>query len=122
MANRQLRVKSLIAKNVMDILTFELKNPSIGLVSVNEVDVNKDNSLAKIYVSFLGSKSPKKHVEELNRAKGFIRSSLAKKMDVYKVPDLLFIYDESFDKAKRMDELLKKEEEEIALAKKNPKI
>ena len=118
MANRQLRVKSLIARNLMDILTFELKNPNLGMPSVNEVDVNGDNSLAKVYVSFLGSKNPKKNLEELNRCKGYIRSSLAKKMDVYKVPDLLFLYDERFDEADRLESLLKKEGEEIEKAKK----
>lgn len=118
MANRNLRVKSLIAKNLMDILSFELKNPALGMPSINEVDVNGDNSLAKVYVSFLGSKNPKKNLEELNRCKGYIRSSLAKKMDVYKVPNLLFIYDDRYDEAHHLEEVLAKEEEEIAEAKK----
>ncbi|HBB05627.1 MAG TPA: 30S ribosome-binding factor RbfA [Firmicutes bacterium] len=121
MANRNGRVKALIARNIMDILTFELKNRALGLPSVNEVDVNSDNSLAKIYVSFLGSKNPKKNLEELNRCKGYIRSSLAKKMDVYKVPELLFIYDSRFDEAEHLDAILKKEEEEIENAKKGMK-
>ncbi len=118
MANRTLRIKSLIARNLMDILTFELKNKSLGLPSVNEVEINSDNSLAKVYVSFLGAPHPKKNLEELNRCKGYIRSSLAKKMDVYKVPDLLFVYDDRFEEAERLDAILKKEGEDIEKAKK----
>lgn len=119
MANRNLRVKSLIAKNLMDIFAFELKNPALGMPSINEVDVNADNSIAKVYVSFLGSKSPKKNLEELNRCKGYIRSSLAKKMDVYKVPSLVFIYDDSYEEARHLEEVLAKEGKEIEEAKKN---
>ena len=48
MANRQGRVKAVIAKDISDILTFELKNGHVGMPSVNEVVVNDDYSLAKI--------------------------------------------------------------------------
>jgi ribosome-binding factor A len=119
MANRQGRVKALIQKNISDILTFELKNSHVGLPSVNEVVVNDDYSVAKVYVSFIGAKYPRQNLIELNRCKGFVRSSLAKKMDIYKVPELVFIYDEQFEKAARLDEALKREEKNIEDAKKS---
>ncbi|MCI7068351.1 MAG: 30S ribosome-binding factor RbfA [Mollicutes bacterium] len=118
MAQRQGRIKALITRNISDILTFELKNPKVGLPSVNHVEINSDNSLARVYVSFMGAKNPEKHIEELNRCKGFVRSSLAKRMDVYKVPDILFVYDTRFDDEERINSLLKKEEEDIQNAKK----
>ncbi len=118
MAQRQGRIKALIARNISDILTFELKNPKVGIPSVNLVEMNSDNSLAKVYVSFIGVKNPEKHIEELNRCKGFVRSSLAKRMDLYKVPQIVFIYDSRFDDEERMNALLKKEEQDIENAKK----
>jgi ribosome-binding factor A len=118
MANRQGRIKALIGKDISDILTFELKNPHIGMVSVNEVVVNSDNSLAKVYVSFLGAKYPKQNLEELQRCKGVVRSSLAKKLDIYKVPDILFLLDESFDRSASLDAALQKEEADLASIKK----
>lgn len=118
MAQRQGRIKALVARNISDILTFELKNPNIGLPSVNLVELNSDNSLAKVYVSFMGVKNPQKHLDELNRCKGFVRSSLAKRMDLYKVPDIVFIYDSRFDDEERINALLRKEEEDIEKAKK----
>lgn len=121
MADRTQRVKSLISRNISDILTFEIKNPKIGMVSANEIVINNDNSLAKVYVSFFDKGNPEKKMEELNRTKGFVRSSLAKKMDTYKVPDIMFIYDDSFDREKRMNELLSKEEKDIENAKKGLK-
>jgi ribosome-binding factor A len=118
MANRQGRVKALIGKDISDILTFELKNPHIGMVSVNEVAVNSDYSLAKVYVSFIGAKYPKQNLEELTRCKGVVRSLLAKKLDIYKVPDILFLLDESFDKSASLDKALAKEADDLASLKK----
>jgi len=116
MANRQGRVKAVIAKDISDILTFELKNGHVGMPSVNEVVVNDDYSLAKVYVSFIGAKYPLQNLDELNRCKGFVRSSLAKKLDLRKVPDLVFIYDDSFDKADSLEKALQKEDTQIKSA------
>ncbi|MCI1244880.1 MAG: 30S ribosome-binding factor RbfA [Bacilli bacterium] len=118
MANRQGRVKALIQKNLSDILTRELHNPRVGLPSISEVAVNSDYSLAKVYVSFLGAKYPRQCLEELNRCKGYVRSSLAKKMDIYKIPDIVFVYDDQFDKAARLEEALAREEKSLKDAKK----
>ena len=118
MANRQGRVKALIGKDISDILTFEIKNPHIGMVSVNEASVNSDNSLAKVYVSFIGAKYPKQNLEELTRVKGVVRSLLAKKLDIYKVPDIVFILDESFDKSASLDKALQKEAADLDALKK----
>ncbi len=106
MANKQERIASLIQKNITDIIMYELKNPIMKLVSVNGCDVNHDNSYAKIYVSHLDLKKIDEAVKDLNDAKGFIRSSLAKKMDMYKVPELVFIKDDTYDKAKRIDDII----------------
>jgi len=118
MADRNGRIKSLIAKNISDILVFELKNPHIGFPSVNEVRLSEDRSVAKVLVSFIGSKNPKKNLEELNRCKGAVRTSLAKKMDLRKCPDVLFIYDERFDKADSLQEALDRETETLENMKK----
>ncbi len=106
MANKQERIATLIQKNITDIIMFELKNPIMKLVSVNGCDVNHDFSLAKIYVSHLDQRKIKEAVKDLNDAKGFIRSSLAKKMDTYKVPDIIFIKDDTYDKAQRIEDII----------------
>ena len=88
------------------------------MVSVNEVAVNSDYSLAKVYVSFIGAKYPKQNLEELTRVKGVVRSLLAKKLDIYKVPDIVFILDESFDKTASLDKALQKEADDLDALKK----
>lgn len=113
MADRKGRVKSLIARGISDILLFDLKKPSVGIPSVNEVVVTDDYSLAKVYVSFIGSKYPHQNLAELNKCKGFVRSALAKKLDIYKVPDIVFIYDDLYDRAESLDAAIKKGEQEL---------
>lgn len=118
MANKTNRIHALIQKNVTDIIQFEVKNKQIGFVSVTDCIVNSDNSLAKIYVSFLGMGSVKDRLEALNRCKGFIRSELAKRMDIYKIPELVFELDTTFDDAKKLEASLAKEESALESLKK----
>jgi len=106
MANKQARIASLIQKNISDIILYELKNPLMKLVTVNGCRVSNDNSVAKIYISHLNHDLINQALEELNRAKGAIRKSLASKMDIYKVPELIFIKDDTLDNYQRIEEIL----------------
>lgn len=109
MANKEERIATLIRKNIADIIQFELKNPHLGFVTIPEVRVSKDISYAKVFVSFILEKDIKKGMETLNKSKGFIRSSLAKKMDTRRVPELIFVLDEGFKREERITELLNKD-------------
>lgn len=113
MASRKERVPALILKNISEIIQFEVKSKSIGFVTVTDVDVSNDLSHAKVYVTFLGQGNTQARLEALDRTKGFIRSCLAKRMDTRKVPELHFIIDDSFDRARKIDESLKREEEAL---------
>ncbi len=113
MADRTQRIQSVIGKNISEIIQFEVKNPRIGFCVVNEVVVTRDFSLAKVYVSFLGAKYPNQNLEELNKVKGYIRSSLAKKIDIRKTPSIEFYLDETISKTERLDKILKKEQDDL---------
>ncbi len=114
MADRQGRLRALIHKNVSDIIRFEVKNPGVGMVSVNEVDLTPDHSIATVYVSFLGAKHPEWNLGELLSLKGLIRSKLASKMDLRRVPDLRFVLDDRFVVSERLDRVLAKEAEDLS--------
>ena len=118
MADRTQRIQSIIGKNISEIIQFELRNPKIGFCTVSEVVVSTDFSYAKVYVTFLGSKYPKQNLEELNKCRGYVRSSLAKKIDIRKTPEISFYLDETYEKVNRLDEILKKESEQIEKIKK----
>ncbi len=113
MADRHNRVKSLIARNISEIVAFELKKASIGMVSVNDVEVYDDYSVANVYVYFIDEKNQARQLEELKKTEGFVRSSLAKRMDTYKVPKVRFLLDESYLRASRLEEALKREEAQL---------
>jgi ribosome-binding factor A len=103
------RLANIIKKNIAEIIQFQLKDPSIGFVTITDVQLTSDNSLAKIYVMFLGQ-NPRKEagINALKHSKGFLRTELGKTLSIRKVPDLMFILDESLDKANRIDEIIKK--------------
>ncbi|MFA6942723.1 MAG: 30S ribosome-binding factor RbfA, partial [Bacilli bacterium] len=77
---------------------------------VTDAEVSNDFSYAKIFVSFMGSDDKEEQLARLNKAKGFIRSGLAKRLDIRKTPELTFVYDDTLDKAMHLEELLKKVE------------
>lgn len=118
MADRIQRIQSIIGKNISEIIQFELKNPRIGFCTVSEVWVSSDFSYARVYVTFLGAKYPKQNLEELNKTRGYVRSSLAKKIDIRKTPEITFYLDETYEKMNHLDEVLKKESEQLQKMKK----
>ena len=119
MADRTQRIQSIIGKNISEIIQFELRNPKLGFCTVSEVWVSSDFSYARVYVTFLGSKYPKQNLEELNKCRGYVRSSLAKKIDIRKTPEITFYLDETYEKVNRLDEILKKESDQIENMKNN---
>ena len=107
MANKQERIASIIRKNIAEIIQFELRNPHLGFVSIPEVKVSKDFSYAKVYVSFINDNEIEEGMKVLEHSKGFIRSSLAKRMDTRRCPELSFVLDEGYKREERISELLK---------------
>lgn len=116
---RYKHLESIIYKNITEIIQFSLTNPRVGFVTINEVILAKDLSKARVYVTFLGTNEPRHNLNELNKCKGFIRHELAQKMATRKIPELQFILDETREKSSRIDELLQKEENQLANMKKN---
>lgn len=117
--NSSARLDSKIARLIPEILLTEVYDPKIGIVSVNEVRVNSDHSQAKVYVSFLGAEHPRWNLAELEKKKGYVRSRLSKKLGIYKVPELLFLLDESYYRVDELEEALEKEEKDLATLRKD---
>lgn len=103
------RNASTMVRFITQIIQQDLKGTNFGLLTVTEGMMNKDGTLLKIFVSFFDEENRLKHFEELNKHKAFIRSSLASKMTLYKVPEIAFILDETELKARKLEEALKRE-------------
>ncbi len=93
MVERHIRVAEEIKRIVSEVISKELKD-GVQLFSIPYVDLSKDSYYAKIYISFF-SKHPEKDFEKINKAKGFIRTRLAKQLKLRKVPELTFLIDGS---------------------------
>lgn len=105
------KIQALIARNVKDIVSYEIKNENIGFMTITDVEVSSDHSYCKIFVSFLNN--AKNSLETLNRAKGFVRSRLAKKVNIRRVPEISFVLDDTYERQQRLENLIKKDEEEL---------
>ena len=115
MANsvKQKRLEGIIRKNISDIIQFDLKDPSVGFVTITDVKVSNDHSYATVYVSFLGKQERNDAgLKALNRAKGYIRTQLSQRLDIRRTPELIFEQDTVFQEGQHIEEILSKIKEE----------
>lgn len=106
--NRLNRINEELRKEISNIISFELKNPdATGLISVTKVKVTPDLKYAKVYVSMLNSKSNEKTLEALKKSAGYIRSGIAKKINLRITPELVFEEDNSMEYGMKIDSILK---------------
>ena len=105
--NRMGRIDEEYRKELSQIIGFELKNSSItGMISVTKVKVTPDLKYAKVSVSLLNSKNKKETLAGLKKSAGFLRSELAKRINLRNTPELVFELDESLEYGARIDKLL----------------
>ncbi len=99
------RINSNLQKEISYIIANEIKNPNINFVTITACDVTNDLSYAKVYFTTLSDK--KETLEALKSAKGFIRKTLADRVELRHIPELEFIYDESIEYGKRIEDKIK---------------
>ena len=102
------RIDEEYRKEISQIIGYELKNPSVtGLISVTKVKVTNDLKFAKVYVSILNSKNMKDTLAGLKKSSGYIRSELAKRINLRNTPELIFELDDSIEYGAKIDSILK---------------
>ncbi len=112
-SQRQLRVGELVRHALAELLSRgEVHDPVIEghLITVPEVRMAPDLRLATIYIMPLGGKDENEVVAALERNKKFLRSEIARRVNLKYAPDIRFRLDDRFDEAQRIDELLKRPE------------
>ena len=106
--NRLGRIDEEYKKEISQIINYELKNPNVtGLISVTKVKVTNDLKYAKVYVSILNSKNIKDTLAALKKSAGFIRSELAKRVNLRNTPEIIFELDDSMEYGAKIDTILK---------------
>lgn len=102
------RINEEYKKELSTIIDHELKNPNItGLISVTKVKVTNDLKYAKVYVSILNSKNIKDTLAGLKKSSGYIRSELARRVNLRNTPELIFELDDSIEYGTKIDAILK---------------
>lgn len=103
------RLTTTVQRTLTELIQKEVKDPSVGFVTITDVEITNDLSYATIYVSFLGNDAREKAgMKALDRAKGFLKRELGKRVKMRKVPELLFKVDTSLKYGQHIEELLNK--------------
>ena len=106
--NRSKRVSGHIHKALTDILRRDIKDPRISMVTITRVKMTNDLRIARIYFALTGSKKTIEEAQEgFNSARGYLKRTLAQQLGLRYMPDIEFFYDDSFDYASQINELLR---------------
>ena len=90
--NRSYRVADQIQRDLTELIARELKDPRVGMVTLQGVEVTPDYAHAKVYFSLLTG-DPEQTELALNQAAGFLRNGLFKRLHIHTVPTLHFHFD-----------------------------
>ena len=100
------RLASQIVRELSKIFYEEVHNEILKSVTIIDAKVTNDLSMAKVYYTFLGDYDKVTIAEELKNASSFLRTELAKKIDVRNTPELRFVYDESTEYGEHIDDII----------------
>jgi ribosome-binding factor A len=103
--NRSFKVADQIQRDLAELIARELKDPRVGMVTLQAVEVTPDYAHAKVFFSLLQG-NPEEATIGLNQAAGFLRNGLFKRLHIHTVPTLHFIFDRTSEKAADMNALI----------------
>ncbi|MDM0041070.1 30S ribosome-binding factor RbfA [Variovorax sp. J22G21] len=103
--NRAFKVADQIQRDLTELIARELKDPRVGMVTIQAVEVTPDYAHAKIFFSVLTG-DPAATTEALNQAAGFLRNGLFKRLHIHTVPTLHFLFDRTTERAADMNALI----------------
>ena len=107
MTQRTEKIGDLIRAELADLIRRELRDPRVGLATVNRVDVSRDLSHATVQVSALGDEDARQAaVRGLESARGFLRRELARRLSLRTTPELRFELDRGAEHSQRISDLL----------------
>jgi ribosome-binding factor A len=117
-SQRSRRVGDEIQRELAQLLRDEVKDPRVGRVTITAVEVSPDLSHAKVFVTHLaGREHADEAVTALQHTAGFLRTALSRRLKLYSVPQLHFVYDDSIESGIRLSQLI---DDAVAADRKNP--
>jgi ribosome-binding factor A len=106
---RHRRIEAEMQRVLSELISREVKDPRVGMVTITEVKMAADKSSAHIFFTPFASKhSPQEVLEGLTRASGFLRGEVGRRLQLRHAPKLEFEFDDSIDKAAKLTALIDK--------------
>ena len=109
--SRAQRVADFLKQELATLIQFEVRDPRVGMVSVTDVEVSRDMSFAKVFITVLGKETEveaKDAIDALNNAAGFLRSQIARSNNARTTPKLRFYFDSSVGRGQYLSNLIDK--------------
>ena len=103
---RSERVAGSMRRDLARLIQVEVKDPGVGFVSLSDVEVSRDLSHAKVFITVFESEKADSSLKALKRASGYLRRRLGQEMRIRSVPELHFHHDSSVETGQRMDGLI----------------
>lgn len=101
------RLNQALRVSLAELLETAVKDPRVGFVTINKVELNRDHSVARVAFSVMGDEEERAtSLVGLKKARGYLQSRLARGLELRQVPELRFEYDDSMERGLDMDEVL----------------
>ena len=101
------RLNNLFVEKISEIIHNDVKDNDVKMVTITEARISNDLSYAKIYFTTLDD-DRQKVLDALNKASSFIRTMLCEKVQIRKMPELTFVYDESIEYGKKIEDIIER--------------
>ena len=101
------RLNNMFVEEISKIIHTEIKDKDVGFVTITDARVTNDLSFAKIYITTLDN-DREKALNTLNKASGFIRTMLCDRIKIRKMPEIHFVYDESIEYGKKIEDIIER--------------
>lgn len=101
------RLNNMFVEEISKIIHNDVKDKNISFVTITDVRITNDLSFAKVYITTLDN-NREKVLDALNRASGFIRTKLSDSIQIRKMPEIHFVYDESIEYGKKIEDIIER--------------
>ena len=105
--SRTLRVADQIQRELAELIRLEVKDPRVGMVTLTGVEVTPDYAHAKVFFTTLGTDAQHDAAKRgLDKASGFLRGQIGRRIKLHTTPELHFVFDESVERGDRLSQLI----------------
>ena len=100
------RMQASFVEEISIILNQETRDEDFKYVTITSCSISSDLSYAKVYFTCLNDNKREEVTKALNNASGFIRNKLCDRVEIRKMPEITFVYDESIEYGNKIEKII----------------